>query len=603
MKNLEYKKDVLNNFGPEYSALSKTLGEEIVQILKHFQIKKIYGIGGDFVAPIVHLLDPHFELIACANEMHAGFTACGDAEITGLSACFITYTVGSLPCMSALALAKTESLPVIFISGAPGPHELQNIGIHHMIHASRDWQVDDTLVLKSVQGLGIRAERLKWASNKDQPTIANEQFLELIEHALKKREPVFIEIPRGILDLPTQSFSNSKTSLDYVTENQKLTGAEQIADNIFNKLSTAKNPFLIIGERIKANPLLKAKVQSFIEKTQIAYSTNVFAKGMFDESAPNCLGVFNGLFGSEIAQKYYQTQCDYILEICTSIIPQDTATGFGTGAVDVASFQNKTRLRGTHHGCQDVLDVFLELEKKNLPKYSFKKIQPKTHLDPKARVSFANVASIFNALQSDSKETFVYLPELGNSYFSSFSLETRASKLGRSWLANPYYAAMGTALPYAKAVCEILKARSIDEIPVALVGDGGFHFMCNEFATLQRDHSFLIVVIFRNNIFHLGKINNSPSYQVNSETLDYQKLISAYGGLGYCARTAEDLMTAFLSAKNSKKGLHLIEVPVGISESDQSREVQLINLYIRARTGHAESLEKWNKIVEDSQTK
>ena len=93
--------------------------------------------------------------------MHAGFSACAQAEIEGMGFCLTTYTVGSLPCTSAAALAMTEGLPVVFISGAPGEVEVNQLAIHHTVHPNTSWKAEYDNALEAFEALGMRVERLQ----------------------------------------------------------------------------------------------------------------------------------------------------------------------------------------------------------------------------------------------------------------------------------------------------------------------------------------------------------------------------------------------------------------------------------------------------------
>ena len=128
------------NFGSKYNESLPTLGEVICDVIQFFGGDKVYGVGGDFAANLIAALDPNLNVLPSSNEMHAGFSACAQAEITGMGFCLTTYMVGSLPCITAAGLAVTESLPVVFISGAPGESEITNQAIHHTIHPNAAWK-------------------------------------------------------------------------------------------------------------------------------------------------------------------------------------------------------------------------------------------------------------------------------------------------------------------------------------------------------------------------------------------------------------------------------------------------------------------------------
>lgn len=57
-------------------------------------------------------------MIGCCNELNAGYAADGYCRATGrLGICVVTYMVGSLSAINAIAGAYSEDLPVLLITG------------------------------------------------------------------------------------------------------------------------------------------------------------------------------------------------------------------------------------------------------------------------------------------------------------------------------------------------------------------------------------------------------------------------------------------------------------------------------------------------------
>jgi TPP-dependent 2-oxoacid decarboxylase len=176
----------------------------MAQVIEFFQCQRIYGVGGDFAANIIAALENEVDICPSSNEMHAGFSACAQAEIDGLGFCLTTYTVGSLPCTSAAALAITESLPVVFISGAPAETEVNNVAIHHTVHSHSSWKADYDNALNAFEALGMTVERLQGDRAKGHPNLAGKRFYQLVAQAYRTKQPVFIEIPRDQVFCKTQ---------------------------------------------------------------------------------------------------------------------------------------------------------------------------------------------------------------------------------------------------------------------------------------------------------------------------------------------------------------------------------------------------------------
>jgi pyruvate decarboxylase len=106
----------------------------------------------------------------CCNELNAGYAADGYARARGIGCVVVTYTVGGLSVLNAVAGAASERLPLIVVTGGPNSNDWgSNRVLHHTIglpdfdqesrafapfvakvtriHALEDahWQLDDAI--------------------------------------------------------------------------------------------------------------------------------------------------------------------------------------------------------------------------------------------------------------------------------------------------------------------------------------------------------------------------------------------------------------------------------------------------------------------------
>lgn len=610
IKNMSYEM----NFGKDYNEQLPTLGETMSDVIRFFGGQHIYGVGGDFAANLIAALgvNEHGEGIQInpsSNEMHAGFSACAQAEVDGMGFCLTTYMVGSLPCTSAAALAVTEGLPVVFISGAPAESEVNQVAIHHTIHPNASWKAEYDNALEAFSALGMRVERLQGQRVEGHPNIAGQRFYQIVSEAYKNKQPVFIEVPRDQVFAKTQPIKLPSTLDNICCGSNILAGTELIVDNILEKLAQAKAPMLYLGDRLKHNEKLKSLIISFADKFNIPYATTWFAKGLFDEYAPLCLGAYNGIFTQTTGREYIEQQVDYVIDIATSIFPQDSNIAFGTGTHKIERFDNKTLLKGGSLLEKDLIAIFERLLEQDIIPFDFTAPSQRalTTLAPQIEshelakgdddIDFNNLAQTLNDLQAQDASTYVYLPEVGNSYFASYSLKVRQSILGRSWLTNPWYGAMGTALPYARVVAQRIKSQQIAERAVVIIGDGGFHFQLNELIHFLKDKSDVTIVYMRNNVFHLGKSGDGAIYHCNDSEFDVHSLVKAYQGDSKTCTSVREFKTYF-KACSQQAGISLIEVPAKPIEARQSNELKLLNLYIKSQNGHAEAVKAWRALTQ-----
>lgn len=591
------------NFGKEYNEKLPSLGDTITKVIQFFGGKHIYGVGGDFAANIIAALDADIDICPSSNEMHAGFSACAQAEIDGMGFCLTTYMVGSLPCTSAAALAVTEGLPVVFISGAPAESEVNQLAIHHTIHPNGSWKAEYDNALEAFSALGMRVERLQGQRLAGHPNLAGQRFYQIVAEAYKNKQPVFIEIPRDQVFAKTQPIQLPSSVDNICCGSNVLGGSELVVANIVTKLKQAQKPLLYIGDRLKHNTYLKQLIIDFANKFTIPYATTWFAKGLFDEYAPLCLGAYNGVFTQTVGRDYIEQEVDYVIDVATSIFSQDCNIAFATGTHKIETFENKTLLKGGSLLEKDLIEIFEKLLNSDIAVFAFEPPTEELALVPTSEeIDFNNLAATLNELQADEQNPFVYLPEVGNSYFTSYSLKIRQSALGRAWLTNPWYGAMGTALPYARVVAQRIKEQSIADVnkqerAVVIIGDGGFHFQLNELIHFLKDKTDVTIIYMRNNIFHLGKSGNGKIYHCNDNDFDVHHIISAYQGQSKTCTTVGDFKECF-TYFSQMSGISLIEILAEPVEEKQCHELKLLNLYIKSKNGQADALMKWQELTQ-----
>lgn len=590
------------SFGKEYNEQLPNLGETIAKVIQFFGGKHIYGVGGDFAANIIAALDNTIDICPSSNEMHAGFSACAQAEIDGMGFCLTTYMVGSLPCTSAAALAVTEGLPVVFISGAPAENEVNQLAIHHTIHPNGSWKAEYDNALEAFSALGMRVERLQGQRLAGHPNLAGQRFYQIVAEAYKNKQPVFIEIPRDQVFAKTQPIQLASSVENICCGDNVLSGSELVVENIEKKLKQAQKPLLYIGDRLKHNEHLKGLIIAFANKFNIPYATTWFAKGLFDEYEALCLGAYNGVFTQTVGRDYIEQEVDYVIDVATSIFSQDCNVAFGTGTHKIETFENKTLLKGGSLLEKDLIDIFEKLLNSDIAVFEFEpQVEKIAKVAGSDKIDFNNLAATLNELQANDESSYIYLPEVGNSYFTSYSLKIRQSAIGRSWLTNPWYGAMGTALPYARVAAQRIKEQSLtkegeQERAVVIVGDGGFHFQLNELIHFLKDKTDVTIIYMRNNVFHLGKSGNGKIYHCNDNDFNVHHIVSAYQGQSKMCSTVEDFKNCFM-AFSKTSGISLIEVLAEPVEEKQCHELKLLNLYIKSKNGQADALIKWQELI------
>lgn len=124
------------NDGVPLASKDSTLGRHLARRLVQVGVSDVFAVPGDFNLNLLdHLVDePGLNLVGCCNELNAGYAADGYARSRGVGACAVTFTVGGLSVLNAIAGAYSENLPVICIVGGPNSNDYgTNRILHHTI--------------------------------------------------------------------------------------------------------------------------------------------------------------------------------------------------------------------------------------------------------------------------------------------------------------------------------------------------------------------------------------------------------------------------------------------------------------------------------------
>jgi indolepyruvate decarboxylase len=106
-------------------SVGPSIGQYLLQRLAEEGARHIFGVPGDYILGFYELSDQHPQVthIGTTREDSAAFAADGYARCQGLGVVAVTYGVGALNVVNAVAGAYAESSPVVVISGAPGLQE------------------------------------------------------------------------------------------------------------------------------------------------------------------------------------------------------------------------------------------------------------------------------------------------------------------------------------------------------------------------------------------------------------------------------------------------------------------------------------------------
>src|SRR5438067_11993103 len=170
------------------------LGQFLFAYLHRRGVRHSFGVPGDFALPTFAWLEKSpIESITMTHEPGAGFAADAYSRLNGIGLVCVTYCVGGLNVLNAIAGAYAEKSPVVVVSGAPGREDRKKDPLLHHKVKTFDTQrrvYDEVTVATAVL---LDEER------------AAAEIVRCVEACLQYKRPVYIEVPHDMVDreIPT----------------------------------------------------------------------------------------------------------------------------------------------------------------------------------------------------------------------------------------------------------------------------------------------------------------------------------------------------------------------------------------------------------------
>lgn len=100
-----------------------TVSDYLKLRLEEIGLEQMYGVAGNYTAAFLDTIladkDTPIKISGNSNEICAGFAADAYARVKGVSALYVTYSVGAFTLLNTIAGSFVEQVPVILINGAP----------------------------------------------------------------------------------------------------------------------------------------------------------------------------------------------------------------------------------------------------------------------------------------------------------------------------------------------------------------------------------------------------------------------------------------------------------------------------------------------------
>ncbi|XP_062231635.1 pyruvate decarboxylase 1 isoform X2 [Phragmites australis] len=550
-----------------------TLGRHLARRLVQIGATDVFAIPGDFNLTLLDYLiaEPGLTLVGCCNELNAGYAADGYARARGVGACAVTFTVGGLSVLNAIAGAYSENLPLICIVGGPNSNDYGTSRILHHTIGLPDFSQE----LRCFQTITCYQAVV---NNLDD---AHEQIDTAIATALKLSKPVYISVSCNLAGLSHPTFSREPVPLFISPRLSNKANLEYAVEAAAEFLNKAVKPVMVGGPKIRVAKAMKA-FASIADASGYPLAVMPSAKGLVPEHHPRFIGTYWGavsttfcaeivesadayLFAGPIFNDYSSVGYSLLLKRDKAVIVQPDRVVVGNGpafgCILMAEFLHALakRLKRNTTAYDNYCRIFV-------PDREPLKGEPNEPL--RVNILFKHIKGMLSG------DTAV-VAETGDSWFNCQKLRLPEGcgvmTLNRYEFQMQYGSigwSVGATLGYAQA--------AKDKRVIACIGDGSFQVTAQDVSTMLRCGQNSVIFLINNGGYTIEvEIHDGP-YNV-IKNWDYTALVDAiHNSNGNCwtkkVRTEEELEEAIATATGAKKDC-LCFIEVIVHKDDTSKEL------------------------------
>jgi TPP-dependent 2-oxoacid decarboxylase len=534
---------------------STTVGQFLIQRLEQLGLKHIFGVPGDYVLGFYDLLmASNIKLIGTCNELNAGYAADGYARITGFGAVCVTYGVGGLSLVNAVAGAMAERIPMAVISGGPATSRRSPELMLHHTFGDKDLvrQVFEPITVTSL----VLTDAKKAASQIDAALTA----------CLEKQGPVYIELPVDMVSQPCSASGRLSPKLNQVNDPSSL---EQAVESVSRRMAESRRTVVWVGHEISRYGAEEALVE-FLDHTGLPVAASRQAKGMLDESNPAYLGVYKGVRSLPQPRQVFD-EAELVLNF--GVWPTSINTGGFTARLSaentVQALDGRVQVNGQVFEPVSLPD-FIRALTASLPKGPLLKsgrrpmpIDRPAKVNPEAELC---ADRLFEIVSGYLTPQHILMADTGGPMISS---EDMALPDGCRTLRQAYYLSIGYTVPAAIGV----GLAAPEKRPVVIVGDGSFQMTVQAISTLIRLKLNPIVIVWNNDGYQIERIMHDGAFN-DLQGWRYSQAPHFFGGgWGAKVRTESELEAALSRAQAELHSLALIEAVTGRWDLTQSMKI------------------------------
>lgn len=524
------------------------VNQTIVKALEDIGVNYVFGGSGQVNASMLLALrdSKKIKTIIIRNEQAASFMACGYTMFNpkNLGVCFATGGPGAFNLFSGMAVALSDSLPVLAITGYTSMNQRGKGALNESTGLSRT--PDSQAMFSATTKKSYILERA-------------EDTCDILEDAVNtafegRPGPVHIHIPKDVTTAEVTNYRPIRVNIRPV--NADGASLKQAADVLAAAIRENKKILAMIGYGCIRSEAA-AELKELIEKYKIPFVQTMDAKGFLPESHPLCLGVY-GTSGDKAANAYFN-EAEVVLAMGNSFA-QNATFAFKPGLyegkrlihinIDPAEIDKvyKADVRVVSDVRPALRSILTLLDACGLTVSQLPALSTGHYYDEPEHRDARRIfpGDMVRLLSDNLPENAIVMGDAG-SHMLWANCYLKLS--GNQRYQNP-----GSFGPMASHTngCIGVKCANPDKAVIACVGDGCYQMAGFELMTAVQYDIPVIWVVFDNNEFNIIKkfllnMYNDEAF-MSFENPDFVKYAEACGAKGYRVERLDEFVPVFREA-------------------------------------------------------
>ena len=544
------------------------LGQFLFEYLYRRGVRHSFGIPGDFVLPTFTWLEKSkIQNITMTHEPAAGFAADAYSRINGIGLVCVTYCVGGLNVLNAIAGAYAEKSPVVVVSGAPGRKDREKDPLLH--HKVKTFETQRRIYDEVTVASTVLLDEQRAAS----------EIVRCVEACLRHKRPVYIEVPHDIVDreIPITGI------LPAAPEKSDPHTLDAALSETLSLIQAAKKPVILAGVELARYRTARLVVR-MAERMNIPIAADLLSKSAVPENHPLYLGVYGGAMSSDEHVRKYVESADLVLMLGTFIT--DMSMGFYTAKLDrrctVLATSERVNVQYHRYDSIQFRDFLESLASAKIKPKHFKHPNPHALPEPLKNAERSNaltMVDVFRILSLHLDERCCVVADIGDAIFGAVGIRSARQA---QFIAPAYYMSMGFAVPASIGVAMAAKKLR----PYVVVGDGAFQMTGVEISTIVRLGLNPIIIVLNNEGYGTMRRIREGCFNIITQW-NYSKICElVQGGESTTAFTKGEFAAALCRARKSDR-VYVIELK--IPRNDVSEQLARIAREVRKMRGSKNS--------------